>query len=318
MRGLIVAFVLLASTHAFAAPTAWNMKVRSVDGSETKLTVFGESHYKLLPTCRCVAGLWQLSEENATHFIGTLKAVSFNHPAGAKKSLAVRVRKTRDLMGAHRDYRPALLGIMRGSGQLLLREVSGGEWEVVGFAAKPVGDLFATYPAWHSDDKVQVPPAAPLVDPGADAVALAQLINDYRARIKLPRIAISPALSKVAQAHLRDLNKYKPDHGDRCNMHSWSTDGKWSACCYDGSRGAQKCMWAKPHEIAGYRSPGYEIAASAAGITPDQALKQWQTSPAHHEVMINRGIWTKPWGALGVAIEGDYAVAWFGEQPDAK
>ena len=315
MRVQLMALVLLTCTNAFAAPTAWNMKVRSTDGSETKLVVFGEqNHYKLLPACRCVAGMWQLTDETSTHFTGTLKAVSFNHGGAAKKSLTAKVRKTRDLMGAHRNYRAALLAIMRGSGQLILREVSGGEWEVVGYAAKPVGDLFATYPAWNAEDPQPARPA-PILDPNVDANALATLINDYRASIKLPRIPISPALSKVAQAHVHDLNANKP--GDRCNTHSWSTGGKWSGCCYDGSRAAQKCMWVKPKEIAGYRAPGYEIAASAAGIAPELALKQWQKSPAHHEVMTNKGIWNKPWAALGVAIEGDYAVAWFGEQPDA-
>ena len=61
---------------------------------------------------------------------------------------------------------------------------------------------------------------------------------------------------------------------------------------------------------------GYEIAANASGITPAKALELWQKSSAHHAVMINQGIWKKPWGALGVAINGDYAVAWFGEQAD--
>jgi hypothetical protein len=75
-------------------------------------------------------------------------------------------------------------------------------------------------------------------------------------------------------------------------------------------------MWTKPKEIAGYRSHGYEIAANASGITPDYALEMWQKSPAHHEVMTNKRIWTKPWRAMGVAIDGDHAVAWFGEVSD--
>ena len=77
-------------------------------------------------------------------------------------------------------------------------------------------------------------------------------------------------------------------------------------------------MWAKPKEIAGYPGHGYEIAATGAGIEPALALYQWQQSAAHHEVMINQGIWKKPWAALGVAVEGDYAVAWFGEEPDKQ
>ena len=51
-------------------------------------------------------------------------------------------------------------------------------------------------------------------------------------------------------------------------------------------------------------------------MTPEQALSLWQNSPAHHAVMINKDQWNKPWRALGVAVEGDYAVAWFGEEAD--
>jgi hypothetical protein len=32
--------------------------------------------------------------------------------------------------------------------------------------------------------------------------------------------------------------------------------------------------------------------------------------------MINKDQWTKPWRAFGVAVEGDFAVAWFGEVAD--
>jgi hypothetical protein len=142
-----------------------------------------------------------------------------------------------------------------------------------------------------------------------------KLINDYRASIKLPRVAVSAKLTKVAEAHVQDLNVNKPVT-DKCNMHSWSKQGKWTSCCYDKSTAAAKCMWAKPKEIAGYPGNGFEIAAGAAGITPEKALSLWRESSAHHAVMINQGIWKKPWGAIGVAIAGDYAVAWFGEETD--
>jgi hypothetical protein len=227
----------------------------------------------------------------------------------------LKIRKTRHLMGTARDYRPALHGILRGSGQLVLREVTGGEWEVVGYAPAALGDIFAAHPRWRVDAKAKPSPATPIVDPDADARALAKLINDYRASIKLPRVPVSKALTKVARTHVHDLNDNKPN-GDGCNMHSWSDKGSWTACCYDKSKAAARCMWVKPKEIAGYAGNGYEIAASASGIAPAQALEQWQKSPAHHEVMINKGIWTKPWRAFGVAIEGDYAVAWFGEEAD--
>src|SRR5690606_21624033 len=134
-----------------------------------------------------------------------------------------------------------------------LREVKGGEWEVVGFSTAPLGDLFATYKQWRTDGD-RPPPVArpsPFIDPAADAAALAKLINDYRASIKLPRVAISKKLTKVAEAHVRDLNVHQPVN-DRCNMHSWSKHGKWTSCCYDKSKAAARCMWKKPKEIAGY------------------------------------------------------------------
>jgi uncharacterized protein YkwD len=308
----------LCSLWMWATPaganTVWNVSVAATGGSETKLTTLDENPNKLLPACRCVAGLWALKSETATHFTGTLKALSFNHPRKAK-TLQVKVRKTRSLMGVARDYRETLLGIVRGKGQLILREVTGGQWEVVGFAPQPLGDLFADHPRWRVDAKAKPAEPSPVIDPKSDATELVKLINDYRASLKLPRVTISPALTKVAQAHVHDLNANKPVK-QSCNMHSWSEHGSWTSCCYDGGQAAARCMWAKPKEIAGYKGKGYEIAANASGITPEKALSLWQDSDAHHAVMINNGIWKKPWLGLGVAIEGDYAVAWFTDESD--
>lgn len=314
MRVILALWIAVFAGTSAHAEAVWNVKVggtqlRSIDGNPNDV----------FPSCRCVAGTWRIAKrgETATHFVGTVSALSFNHPRKAAKAMRVKVRKTRALMGVHRDYRSALHEILRGSGQLVLREVAGGEWEVAGFAEAGVGDLFATYAQWRVDPEQPPKPAkpTPFVDAEADAASLAELINDYRASIKLPRIPISSAMTKVARAHVRDLNENKPVK-DGCNMHSWSARGAWSACCYDSSREAARCMWSKPKEIAGYRGSGYEIAANASGITAERALTLWQKSPAHHAVMINKDQWNKPWRALGVAVEGDYAVAWFGEQPD--
>ena len=321
--GIVCSALSVPATAKPAKPetskTVWNISVASRDGAQTKMTFLDGNPNVILSSCRCVAGLWQQAKkgETATHFTGTLKALSFNHPRAATKALQLKVRKTRALMGVAKDYRPTLHGIMRGGGQLVVREVDGGEWEVVGFAPEAVGDLFAAHASWKVDAKKPPQPAqpSPLIDPRADATALAKLINDYRASIDLPRIAISPALTKVAQAHVHDLNVNKPVK-EGCNMHSWSGNGNWTACCYDSSTAAAKCMWNKPKEIAGYRGYGYEIAAGASGVTPEHALSLWQNSDAHHSVMINKGIWKKPWRALGVAIEGDFAVAWFSEEAD--
>jgi hypothetical protein len=290
-----------------------------------RITIYGGDLRSILPACRCVAGAWKLAKngESKTHFKGTLSATSFNHKrAKSPKSLAVKVRKTNHLMrGVFGTEREQLHAIMRGSGTVMLREVTGGEWELVGFSLEAeLGDLFANNARWRADPK-QPPKAAPasaIAEGVVDGATLEEQINNYRASIGLPRIPISAALTKVARAHARDLATHNPVT-ETCNMHSWSANGSWSSCCYDRSRAAARCMWVKPKEIAGYKGNGYEIAARwSSGMSPDRALDQWQRSSAHHDVMVNAGIWDKPWRALGVAIEGDFAVAWFGEEADAR
>lgn len=319
MRAVLVALALLVGLRS-ASATVWTSKL-AVNGKEHTLVAIGEKPGVLFPACRCVVGTWTLgkSGETGTGFSGTLTDLAFNYKRTGKAvtSLTIRIRKTRDIMGVHKDHRVALHGILRGTGHLILREVKGGDYEVAAFATGPMNKLFATYKDWRApEDKAPaLTDPTPVIDPAADAVALAKLINDYRASRKLPRVAISPKLTRVAEAHVRDLGtKYVAS--ETCNMHSWSKQKGWTGCCYDSSKEAAKCMWVKPKEIAGYAGNGYEIAANASGITPAKALELWQKSSAHHAVMINEGIWKKPWGAMGVAIDGDYAVAWFGEQAD--
>jgi uncharacterized protein YkwD len=77
-------------------------------------------------------------------------------------------------------------------------------------------------------------------------------------------------------------------------------------------------MWDKPKEIAGYEGAGYEIAFFSSGdFTAKLALESWKKSPGHHNVIINKDIWKEmKWGAIGVGIQGNYAVIWFGVEPD--
>lgn len=330
MRLTSVVLVLLAcaSTHAQtpkpALATVWNTMAAVGGGQQQKVTTFGAvKPNAVLASCRCIAGVWKVDRggESASHFTGNIQDVSYNHPRKTTPAkLAAKVRKTRQLMSVFGDHRAALHAIMRGSGQLLLREVTGGEWEVIGYSTEALGDVFANNPRWRVDPKAPPKPAdpTPLPDPVADAIALTKQINDYRASLKLPRLPTSVGLTKVAQAHVNDLNVNKPN-GEGCNMHSWSAKGTWTSCCYDGSKAAARCMWNKPKEIAKYPSYGYEIAAkNPAGISPETALAQWQNSPAHHALVINTGIWTQPWGSMGVAIDGDYSVVWFGYDVDKK
>lgn len=82
-------------------------------------------------------------------------------------------------------------------------------------------------------------------------------------------------------------------------------------------------MWSKPSEITRgvYSGNGYEIGFGSpqSGLaTPEAAIAGWLGSLLHSAVMLERGIWAgKDWQALGVAIHGRYAVAWFGEEHDA-
>lgn len=143
------------------------------------------------------------------------------------------------------------------------------------------------------------------------------LINNYRKTKKLPSIKLSAELSKVAKIHINDLIDNQPIHGN-CNMHSWSNKGKWKACCYTDDHKNAKLMWSKPSELTNYKSNGYEIAFElSSGATPEDALTGWKSSPGHNNVIIEKGVFNKiGWKAIGIAIKGEYALIWFGEEED--
>ncbi|WP_162342506.1 CAP domain-containing protein [Cyclobacterium salsum] len=146
---------------------------------------------------------------------------------------------------------------------------------------------------------------------------LFEAINGYREGRGLPAVPHSLALSKVAKAHARDLmENYQPNR--RCNLHSWSDKGAWKDCCYRDNHKNPECMWDKPKEIAGYESPGYEIAYwHSAAAAPEEALKVWIESPGHHAVLANLPPFkAATWKAMGVGIYKQYAVVWFGEMED--
>lgn len=148
---------------------------------------------------------------------------------------------------------------------------------------------------------------------------LFDLLNEYRVSKKLKPVPFSAALTQVAQAHVRDLhNNYKFDPNAECNPHSWSKNGDWSDCCYTNDHKQAQCMWDKPKEIAGYNSPGYEIAYfQSNGAEPYVAMEGWKKSKGHNPVMINTGIWEKvTWEAMGVGIYEEYGVVWFGAKSD--
>lgn len=148
---------------------------------------------------------------------------------------------------------------------------------------------------------------------------LYKLINDYRKDKKLKPIPYSAKLSMVAQAHAKDLaDNYDFDPNNKCNPHSWSKKGEWTSCCYTNDHKRAQCMWDKPKEIAGYDSPGYEIAYySSAGASADEGLAGWQKSPAHNPLLINLGMWKDiKWEGIGIGMYKEYGVVWFGQLAD--
>lgn len=152
-----------------------------------------------------------------------------------------------------------------------------------------------------------------------EEMKLYQLIMEYRKSKGLPSIPLSAKLSQVARVHAHDLaDNYEFDPDNRCNPHSWSKKGKWTACCYTSDHKRAQCMWDKPKEIAGYAGFGYEIAYySTAGATAKEGLDGWKVSPGHNPLIVNLDIWSKvKWNAIGVALYKEYGLVWFGEVTD--
>jgi hypothetical protein len=155
----------------------------------------------------------------------------------------------------------------------------------------------------------------------AEEAKLYRLIMTYRKSKGLKEIPISPALTQVAQAHVRDLEKYFDlENRDVCNPHSWSSKGKWKSCCYTNDHTQAECMWKKPKEIAGFEGHGYEIAYfNTLEATASEGLEGWKRSNAHNPVIINQGQWKQvTWNSIGVGIYGKYGVVWFAAEPDVK
>lgn len=167
----------------------------------------------------------------------------------------------------------------------------------------------------------------PYPAPEKDAVCLSaeekklyDLMMAYRKDNGLDAIPLSASLTLVAQTHARDLAEhYKFDPKNRCNPHSWSSKGKWTACCYTNDHKRAECMWDKPKEIAGYEAPGYEIAYySSAGASAEEGLEGWKRSPSHNPLIVNEGIWSKvTWQAVGIGFYKEYGIVWFGEVEDS-
>ncbi|HNS18382.1 MAG TPA: CAP domain-containing protein [Bacteroidales bacterium] len=148
------------------------------------------------------------------------------------------------------------------------------------------------------------------------------MINEYRTELELPPVPLSFSLCIVARTHARDLAENLP-YDERCNLHSWSANGPWSACCYEKDHEQAPCMWEKPSELTPYKGRGYEIAywndfwyENPDDIVVD-ALNAWKKSNGHLSVMINTDRWRElEWKAMGVSVYKGYVLVWFGEEEE--
>lgn len=146
------------------------------------------------------------------------------------------------------------------------------------------------------------------------------LINEDRIANNLNEIPLSTSLTLVAQTHARDLQQNPSIVNDYCNMHSWSNQGEWTACCYTSDHAKAKCMWDKPKELSPYTGYGFELSyRNSERATALDALKTWKKSYEHYAVIVNKKNWEhNEWNALGVGIYGQHAVLWFGIEQDLK
>ena len=149
-------------------------------------------------------------------------------------------------------------------------------------------------------------------------------INAYRQGLGLPAIPLSPQLTAVAQAHIKDLianADTDPNYtGPGCVPHGWSSQGQWTGGCYKfEDTSTFPIMWNKPREIANYPGDGFEILFGANGgtATANAALQAWQSDPPHNDVIVNGASGRATRGRRsGSRVEDGWASVWFGEVAD--
>lgn len=155
----------------------------------------------------------------------------------------------------------------------------------------------------------------------SEEMKLYNMLMEYRRSIGLPPIPLSNSLTHVAQWHSYDLVVNKPNSFANCNLHSWSSNEKWSSCCYTSDHAQANCMWNKPSEITNYKGKGYEIAHGGSNgfiATAESAFNGWRNSEGHNAVITNSANWNPPWRAIGISIREGYALVWFGREDDPQ
>ena len=152
-----------------------------------------------------------------------------------------------------------------------------------------------------------------------DESILFNMINDMRRQNKLSSIPLSLDLCKVAQTHIADLIKWKPQEKG-CSLHSWSGSGKWTSCCNTKEVFGIQCMKSKPREITGYPGDGYELIYwGEDNATPAEAAALWKQVGASSDMILSQAKWSEyQWKAIGVGIKSGYAILWLGDAVNAN
>ncbi len=142
---------------------------------------------------------------------------------------------------------------------------------------------------------------------------LNQLIDEYGKT----ELELSASLSYVANIHVNDLFKNRPDTSV-CNLSSWSGNGDWTACCHNPYVPQQDCMWDKPKELTTYPYRGYELVSYFEDdFTIDSVMKLWSTSKEVLDMILTEGNFKKKkWICMGVGINSNYVSVWFGQRSD--
>lgn len=178
--------------------------------------------------------------------------------------------------------------------------------------------VYSAVPAQEKGTHKAVKPSVPAdFCIGSDALILYNMINDFRRTNKLPVIPLSRSMCYVALMHISDLRAGNAlDNG--CGLHSWSDKGNWRPCCYTKDPARSECMSNKPKELTGYPGTGYEVVYwGEETATPLAAIETWRSTGLTKNVFLNIDKWkTKQWKAIGVAIEGGFAIVWLGDKTD--
>jgi len=150
-----------------------------------------------------------------------------------------------------------------------------------------------------------------------EELKLYNLVNDFRYSANLQPIPISKSLSRVAKLHIADLIQNKPDTST-CSFHSWSNKGTWQDCCFTRESKDKLCMQNKPVELTGYPGKGYEVVYwESREASAQKAIDQWKETCAATSIIHNTKEWQNlNWNAMGVGIDGGFAVIWLGEESD--